>query len=353
MARFLKSRIKTKGTAPGSLIFIGNKKMDTPRFRLFRYNQESTFETEFKTIGEAIGEIKTDQVNWLNIDGLHDVSTIEKLGKHFEISPLALEDILDTGQRSRLFEDKNSLTILAKAGFFDNIKNKISVDQISFILCKHVVITFQERTGDHFEPVRERIRKNIGWIRNLSEDYLLYTLIDSLVDNYLITIEQIGDKVEQLENKLSVPDKETSAELFHLKTEVTFFRKSIRPLKEVMTRLLRSNSDLIHKESVVYYQELNDLVDYSNEAIDTYFNMIADQINLYNTNLNSRVNDVMKVLTVFATIFIPLTFIVGIYGTNFDYLPELHFRYSYFIMWGIMVLIALVMLYYFRKNRWF
>lgn len=215
------------------------------------------------------------------------------------------------------------------------------------------MISFQEKPGDHFEPVRERIRNNIGHIRKRSADYLLYTLIDSLVDNYLIIIEQIGDKVEQLEHKLSTPDKEISAEIFHYKTEISYFRKTIRLLKEVMTRLLRSNSELINKDSVIYYLELHNLIDHSNVAIDTYFNMIGDQLNIYNTNISNRVNDVMKVLTVFASIFIPLTFIAGVYGTNFDNVPELHFKYSYFVMWGVMLFVAATMLRYFKKNKWF
>ena len=353
MARFLKSRTKAKGAAPGSLIFMGNQTMDTTRIRLFNFDEEKTFEKEYQTIEKALNDIKPKQINWLNIDGLHDTSIIQKIGKHFDISSLALENILNTGQRSKFFEDKNSLTFLTKAVYYDSDNNKISVEQISFILCDQLLISFQEKPGDHFEPVRERIRNNIGRVRKSPSDYLLYTLIDSLVDNYLINIEQIGSKIEELEPKLSNPDKELSDELFHYKTEITYFRKSIRPLKEVITRLLRSDSVLLNKEIKVYFQELNDLTDHSNDAIDTYFSMIGDQFNLYNTNVSNRANDVMKVLTIFASIFIPLTFIAGIYGTNFDFVPELHFKYGYFIMWGIMVIVAISMLYYFRKNKWF
>lgn len=353
MARFLKSRSKAKGAAPGSLIFIGNQAMEKPRIRLFSYDSEATAEQEYQSIEEALAGIKPSQVNWLNIDGLHDTSILQKIGKHFSISPLALENVLNTGQRSKFFEDLNSLTILTKAVYYESETNNISVEQISFILCDHVLISFQEKPGDHFEPVRERIRNNIGRIRKSGTDYLLYTLMDSLVDNYLINIEQIGSKIEDLEPRLADPDKEVSDELFHNKTEVTYFRKTIRPLKEVMTRLLRSDSDLIKKDSQVYFQELYDLVEHSNEAIETYFNMIGDQFNLYNTNVSNRVNDVMKVLTIFASIFIPLTFIAGVYGTNFDVVPELHFKYSYFVMWGVMLIVALSMLYYFKKNKWF
>ena len=353
MARFLKSIRKAKGAAPGSLIFMGNQKMDESKIRLFSYNDETLVEAEYKTVEEAFDHIDPQFINWLNVDGIHDTSIVQKIGKQFNIPSLALENVLNTGQRSKFFEDSDSITLVTKAVYFNPEEQDISVEQISFILCANTLISFQEKVGDHFEPVRERIRNKIGRIRKSSADYLLYTLIDSLVDNYLINIEQIGDLVEQLEPRLSNPDKKVSAELFHFKTEIMYFRKTIRPLKEVMTRLLRSNSELIQHESIVYFQELNDLVEHAYEAADTYFNMIGDYFNIYNTNVSNRVNDVMKVLTIFASIFIPLTFIAGIYGTNFQYLPELSYKYGYFVMWGVMLSVAIAMLYYFKRNKWF
>lgn len=353
MARFLKSIKKAKGAAPGSLIFIGNQKMDSPRIRLFSYGVENISEKEYDDIEKAIRDITPGRVDWLNIDGIHDSSIIQKIGGHFKISPLALENILNTGQRSKLFEDEHSLILICKAVEFNSSTSRVSVEQISFILLKDVLISFQERPGDHFESVRQRIRKKVGQIRDVSADYLLYALLDSLVENYLINIEILGDMIERLEDKLNIPDKETSAEIFHLKTEISYFRKTIRPLKEVIPRVLKSNLDLINEDIKIYYQELLDLIDHSNEAADTYYSLISDHINVYNTNLSNRANDVMKVLTIFASIFIPLTFIAGIYGTNFDYVPELHFRYSYFIMWGVMLLVVMSMLIYFKKNKWF
>ena len=353
MARFLKSITKSKGAAPGSLIFMGNQTMEIPRIRVFKFNLDTTSEQEYQTIEDALKNIDPSQMNWLNIDGLHDTSIIKKIGTQFDISALILDNVLNTGQRSKFFDDKNTLAIITKAVYSDDDTNSIFVEQISFIICGYVLISFQERPGDHFEPVRERIRNNIGHIRKSSSDYLLYTLLDSLVDNYLITIEQIGSKIEELDNRLDDPDKELSNELFHYKTEITYFRKAIRPLKEVMTRLIRSDSEFIKKETHVYFQELNDLVEHANDAIEIYFGMIGDQLNLYHTNLSNRANDVMKVLTIFASIFIPLTFLAGVYGTNFEFLPELHFKYSYFVMWGVMVLVAGGMLRYFKKNKWF
>jgi magnesium transporter len=353
MARFLKSRAKVKGAAPGSLIFVGKQNMEKPRIRLITFNGDGCNEQEYEHIEKVFENILPNQISWLNIDGLHDVSLIKKIGLRFDISPLALDNVLNTGQRARYFEDKNSLTLLTKAVYFDSSINRISVEQISFVLIDQMVISFQEKPGDHFEPVRERIRHSVGRVRKSTADYLLYALMDTLVDNYLIDIEEIGSRIEELEPKLSEPNKALSTQLFHFKTEITYFRKTIRPLREVMTRLLRSRTGFLNEDSHAYFLELSELVDHAIDAIDTYFNMVTDQINLYNTNVSNRANDVMKVLTIFASIFIPLTFIAGIYGTNFEYLPELHFKYSYFVMWAVMLSVAVSMLIYFKKNNWF
>lgn len=353
MARFLKSFRKAKGAAPGSLIFIGKQSMEKSRIRLFKYDRNTFSEKEYKTIEEALKHIDPAMKNWLNIDGLHDTSIVRKIGKHFDISGLVLDNVLNTGQRPKFFDYRNAVTVIAKAVYYNEETNGVSGEQISFILCRNAIISFQEKPGDHFDPVRDRIRKDIGLIRESSEDYLLYNLLDSLVDNYLINIEQMGSKIEDLEKRLATPDKELSKELFHYKTEVTYFRKIVRPLKEVMTRFVRSDSVFISKQTHIYFQELSDMVEQAIDSIDLYFGMIGDQLNLYNTNINNRANDVMKVLTIFASIFIPLTFIAGVYGTNFDFIPELHFRYSYFLMLSVMAVVAGFMLYYFRKNKWF
>lgn len=353
MARFLKSREKAKGAAPGSLIFMGNKKMDSISIRLFKFSNEEFSESEFTEINEAFDNLNNEQVNWLNIDGLHDIKLIKQIEEYFKISPLVLESILNTGQRARLFEDNNSVTIISKAIYYNRKDNTVSTEQISFVLLDNVLISFQERTGDHFEPVRNRIRNSIGRIRQSKADYLLYALTDCLIDNYMIALEQIGGKLEAMEIELINHSQELGSVLFKSKTEISYFRKSIKPLKEVLVRLLRSKSDLISENNYIFFQELYDLEEQAIDAVDNYFSMSNDLINLYNTNLSNRVNEVMKVLTIFASIFIPLTFIAGIYGTNFEFIPELKFRYAYHIMWGIMLIIAAIMLYYFKKHKWF
>lgn len=353
MARFLKSRLKAKGAAPGALIFMGQQKMESTKIRLFKYSEDHTSEKQYHSIEDALNAIDVKEHNWLNIDGLHNTEVIKKIGKKLNIPSLALENIVNTGQRAKFIEDGLSTTLITKAIYYLPEENRISVEQISFVLLKNIVISFQEKTGDHFEPVRERLRKGFGRIRKATPDYLLYTLVDSLVDNYLINLEQIGEKLEALEPKLSEPDKEISSTLFKYKTEISYFRKTIKPLKEVLTRLLRSDNELIKKEHIIFYQELFDIEEQSIDAVENYYSMTNDLLNLYNTNISNKANEVMKVLTIFASIFIPLTFIAGIYGTNFDYLPELHYKNAYFVMWGAMILVAGIMLYFFKKSKWF
>jgi magnesium transporter len=353
MARFLKSRLKARGASPGELIFLGKQKMEEVKIRLIQYNTTDFKETSFENLDEALLSIKNDYINWLNIDGIHNIEIIKKTGVHFNLSSISLENILNTGQRAKFIEDNNAITLITKAINLNKEAMAISVEQISFFVLQNVVISFQERIGDHFEPVRTRIRNNIGRIRKSSADYLSFTLIDALVDNYLINLEQIGERIESLEHKTENPTKELSRELFQLKTEVAYFRKSIRPMKEMLTRVLNSNSDFFNDKNEIYYQELFDLIEQANEASDNYLTMTNDLINLYNTNLSHKENQVMKVLTIFASIFIPLTFIAGIYGTNFEYLPELKYKFAYFIMWGVMIIVAMGMLVYFKKQKWF
>jgi len=352
MARFLKSRVKAKGAAPGSLIFMGNQKMESTRIRLLQYSENETSENEFDSIDKALKAFDDQQINWLNIDGIHNTDVIQKIGKQLDISPLALENVLNTGQRAKFFEDKESITLLTKAVFYNADENKIIVEQLSFVLFQNIIISFQEKSGEHFEHVRVRIRNGFGRIRKSSADYLMYALIDSLVDNYLINLEQIGEKIESLEPKLSDPGKEISSELFQFKTELSYFRKTIKPLKEVLTRLLRSKTELLREENIVFYQELFDLEEQSIEAIENYYGMTNDLINLHNTNISNKANEVMKVLTIFASIFIPLTFIAGIYGMNFNNMPELQSRYGYFIIWGVMLLVVILLLLFFRRKKW-
>ncbi len=353
MARFLKNRKKSHGEAPGSLIFIGNQKMEKSRIRVIQYNKENLVEKEPDKIENAGTYVRKGYLTWINIDGLHDVDLMEKLGNMFQLSSLALEDMLNTDQRPKFFEDEHNVIIILKALTFDKDSSILHSEQISFILGDNYLITLQERVGDYFEPVRERLRNNMGRIRTSEPDYLCYSLFDTLVDSYIMNIEAVGDIIEEQDvTILKGAKRNIIEEIYKHKTEISYIRKSIRPVKEIMTHFIKSDSKFIHKKTHVYLNDLDDLVTQALEAIEIYYTMVSDQLTVYHTNLSNRVNDVMKVLTIFAAIFIPLTFIAGVYGTNFDHLPELHYKYSYFIMLGVMVCMAGVMLLYFKRKKW-
>jgi magnesium transporter len=353
MARFLKNRRKSQGEAPGSLIFMGRQKMEKTRIRVIQYNKENLVEKKLNKIEDARSLIDNGYVTWINIDGLHEVDLMENLGKMFNLSSLALEDVLNTDQRPKFFEDENNVIIILKALSYDKDSFTLSSEQISFILGDHYLITLQEREGDNFDPVRERLRKNRGKIRTEAPDYLCYSLFDTLVDSYIMNIETVGDIIEEQEETiLKKSDKKIIDDIYRHKTEISYMRKYVRPVKEIMTHLVISDSKFINKKTRAYLNDLDDLVTQAMEAVEIYYTMVSDQLIVYQTYISNRVNDVMKVLTIFASIFIPLTFIAGVYGTNFDYLPELHFKWAYFAMLGLMVCIAGVMLLYFKRKKW-
>lgn len=354
MARFLKSREKIVGQAPGTLTFIGRQKMEKPRFRLMSYNEKNIVEEETTDIKELLSKLKDDNVNWINIDGIHDQEVIQQVGEHFSLSALVLEDIVNTDQRPKVIEEADYLVVFLKQLSFIEETESIAADQVTIILGRNFVITFQEKVGEYFNPIRDRIRQNIGKVRQSKSDYLFYRIIDTLADMYMLCVGKIGELIEGNEQKvLSDLRKETIEEIYSHKTEVIYIRKSVRPAKEVTKLLKNTETDLINESTWPYINDLDDLLTHTLESVELYYTMISDQLNIYNTTQSNRANDVMKVLTIFAAIFIPLTFIVGVYGTNFDNVPELHYKYSYFIMWLVMIVLVVVMLVYFRRKKWF
>lgn len=353
MARFLKSRKISYGEIPGSLIFIGNKKMEKTGIQWFLYNKEEFEEKLPENFEDIPAMIPENSVLWINIDGLHDVELISRIGDRFNISPLELEDILNTDQRPKVTEDDNNITIFLKTLEYRETTHKIHGDQVSFVIGKNYLITFQERSSAFFEPVRDRIRNNKGRVRNCGSDYLAYALMDTMVDDYIHNIEKMGTQVEILEEEvLLYSKKDTPEKIYRLKTNIGFIRKTIWPMKEIMSFLNKSESKLLQKKTHSFLKDLQDLSTQALESVEIYHNLTNDYLNIYNANQSNRANEVMKFLTIFASLFIPLTFIAGVYGTNFEYVPELHLKSGYFIMLGVMLAVAIAMLYYFRKKDW-
>ncbi|MBM9603354.1 magnesium/cobalt transporter CorA [Desulfopila inferna] len=353
MARFLRSKVESSGDVPGSLVFIGNQKIEQTIIQVTTFNSTQFEELDIEEIRETQRFIASDTITWIRIYGLHDTAQLKTLGEIFQIHPLALEDILNTGQRPKFEEYDENLFIVLKMLRFDPESEIIQGDQLSIILGNNYLISFHEKPADIFHPVRERLRKHRGRIRECGADYLAYAMLDTVVDNYIIAIEAIGSNTEDLEEAvLTDPSQETLNQITNYKREINYLRKVIRPTRELVINLAKSDTNIFREQTLPFLKDLQDLVSQASEALDSYREMLSDQLNIYNTTVGNKLNEIMKVLTIFAAIFIPLTFIAGIYGTNFDYIPELRYKYSYFILWGIMIAVAGVMLRFFRRKGW-
>jgi magnesium transporter len=353
VARFLKKKEGVIGQVPGELVFVGEQKVAEATIRVIDYDQDLLNDQQLPDIKDGLNYKDTATVTWININGLHDTELIREIGAGFGLHALVLEDIVNTGQRPRMEEYDDYLFFVLKMMRYDQVTGKVCSEQLSMVLGKTFLLTFQEQPGDVFEPVRDRIRKQKGRIRKVGIDYLAYALLDTIVDNYLLIIERLGEQIEDIEDEiLDNPTQKILSRINAYKREMNYLRKTIRPAREFILPLSRLDSELIQPATVPFLKDLLDLSNQAVDVIDTYRDMLSDHLNIYDSRVSSRLNEIMKVLTIFSAIFIPLTFIAGIYGTNFEYVPELHFRYSYFVMWGVMVVVVLVMLRFFRRKHW-
>jgi magnesium transporter len=344
----------TIGARPGELLFVGEKKKQSVRIELMDFDQNQVKQKVLKRVEDSFPFKGTPTVTWLNIDGLHDTRVIEKAGQHFGLHPLVMEDILNTGQRPKVEDFDDHLFLVLKMLSYDTEKEELVSEQISFILGKDFLLSFQEKEGDVFDSVRERIRTTKSRIRRTAPDYLMYALVDAVVDNYFLILEQLGERVEALEDEvITSPSQQTLERIHRLKRELLYLRKSVWPLREVISLLEHMDTDLIHPDTGIY---LKDVYDHTIQVIDnveSYRDMSAGMVESYLSSINNRMSEVMKVLTVFAAIFIPLTFLTGLYGMNFDYMPELHWEYGYLFFWGVTLFSAGLMAYYFKRKKWY
>ncbi len=354
MTRFITKQKHTKHVIPGNPIFVGNQKEENTRIRLIGYDTNTIVEVELQTVSELSDYLNKYEKIWINIDGLHDVKLLGEVGRLFAIHTLVLEDIANTGQRPKVDIGEDYIFTSIKMMFLDEKIHRLEAEQISMYLTKNVLITFQEKQGDIFEPIRERLRNKKGRVRNYNITYLKYCLLDLIVDNYNFLMETFGEKVEDLEDKILLePNKDILAEINKNKIELNYFRKAIRPAREAISNFKDFKTDLITKKEQPFFNDLQDLIQRSYDLVENYKNMLSEQLTVYSTNVNNRLNDIMKILTIFSVIFIPITFVAGIYGTNFEYIPELKYRYGYFTMLGVILLIVLTMLGYFKHKKWF
>jgi magnesium transporter len=353
MPELMKKRSRKAGLPPGTLIHIGERKTEEVKITIMDYDETQLQEKEAKTFDECFPYKNRPTVTWINVDGIHQVETLEKLGECFGVHPLTLEDILNTDQRPKMEDFGDYMYIVLKM-FTHNAQNdEIVTEQISLILGENFVLSFQENVGDVFDPVRARIRSDKGRLRKMAADYLLYSLLDAIVDNYFIILENFGDQIEFIEERLIVnPAQETLNIIHKLKREMLFLRKSVWPLREVISGMERGESPLIKGTTKIYLRDVYDHNIQIIDTIETLREMLSGMLDIYLTSISNRLNAVMKVLTIIATIFMPLTFLAGIYGMNFKYMPELEWKWGYFLILFVMFGIGISMLFYFKKKKW-
>jgi len=345
-------RSEKAGLAPGTLIHIGERRAERTRVRLFDYDQSKLTEKELGSVEEAFPFRDTATVTWINVDGLHETGIIEQLGGHFGLHPLVLEDIVNTEQRPKLEDFENYLYVVLKMLYREG--GEIVAEQVSLVLGQNFVLSFQEGGGDPFDPIRERLRKNKGQLRKQGPDALLYALLDAVVDNYFIVLETFGEMTDELEESVLLsPTAEVLSTIKNLKRELLFLRRGIWPLREVISGLRHTESPLIHESTRLYFQDVYDHTIQVMDNVDNSREILSDLLDIYLSSVSNRLNEVMKVLTIIATIFIPLTFVAGVYGMNFDNMPELGWRWGYFAVLGVMTVIGLIMLAYFKRKKWF
>jgi magnesium transporter len=354
MPKLLKKRSQKAGLPPGSLVYIGSEQSEKVKIRLIDYSDKKIRERELKTVEECFPFKETPTVTWIDIDGIKHTEIIEKIGKCFDLHPLVLEDIVNTEQRPKIEDFKNYVFIVLKMLSYDEKHADIKVEQVSLILGRNFVISFQDNVeGDVFDNVRQRLRTNRGRLRKMGADYLVYSLMDAIVDNYFIILEKIGERIEDMEDELLLkPHAEIIKEINKLKRSTIFLRKSVWPLREVVSIMERGEIPLIKKETTVYFRDIYDHSIQIIDNIETLRDILAGMLEIYLSSLSYKMNEIMKVLTIIATIFIPLTFVVGIYGMNFHYMPELEWHWGYPLVWLAMLFIAGMMLYYFRRKQW-
>jgi len=353
MSRIFQKRTKKIGAPPGTLIHIGKKPVEKINISVIEYDAETLIEKHDVSLEECITFINQPTMTWITVKGVYDPETISTIGKAFGLHPLLLEDIMDTNQRPKIDFYDDCLFIVMRMMKIHEERQELENQQVSIVLKAGVIILFLEGNGDVFEGVRERIRKKNPRIRSMGSDYLCYALLDQIVDSYFVILEATDSELDDLDEELlKNPNTRTLHKIQHLRQEIILLKKVIWPTREVMSQFRHMNTPLIQDATKLYMQ---DLYDHSIQIIDTiesFRDIAAGLLDIYLSNLSHRMNEIMKVLTIVSTLFVPLTFISSLYGMNFKYMPELQWRWGYPIVLAIMATVALGMLRYFRTKRW-
>lgn len=350
---------KKRGMSPGSLVFTGNQKVAETKIDIFIYSPGSIVEKQIVDLNELRDIKDKDNIVWINICGLHETDKLGVIGEIFNIHPLIMEDILNINHSPKLEEYEDYLFLIAKRIDYDNKLKEIDVEQVSFILGKNYLLTFQEKEGDDFNIIRERLRGGTGRLRKLGADYLMYRLLDSIVDNYAVILFHLDEDYEEIEDELLDNPVQSTIEAIHsLRKKNNKFRRSVTPLREVIYSIEKDVHPFIHKSNLIFIKDLGDHIKNAIDALENYREQVNGMIEVYRSSSGLKLNEIVKVLTIISTIFIPLTFIAGLYGMNFNYhnspynMPELTWYFGYPAVLGVMLLIAVGLLLIFKKKRW-
>lgn len=348
-----KGLAKFIGKAPGTSGYIGDKNREKTEIEIIDYSKDKFEIHNVQKVEEAFKFKTTDQITWINVNGLNLNDEIEKLGKYFGLHPLVVEDIVDTSHRPKVEEYETYIFVVLKMLYF-NKQGDFVIEHISMVIGDTYVLTFQEVDEDIFHFIRERIANPESRVRRSKADYLAFAIIDTIVDNYFAIIEDFAERLELLEDQLfdENPLESSPKDIQFVKKEILRIRRNVFPIREVISKLEKTEHPIVEEKTRNFYRDVYDHIIHINENIEIYRDMVWGLMDMYMTSVSNKMNNIMKVLTIIATIFIPLTFVVGVYGMNFKYMPELDHPYGYFIVWSIMLLLFMAMLYFFRRKKW-
>lgn len=344
---------RARNLSPGTVAYIGKKTTTVTELDIIDYSKEHFERFKTNNVRDAFKYEDSAHITWINVNGLSNTEDIVALGNYLELHPLIQEDIVSTNQRPKIDEYETYLFLVFKMLHYDE-EGQLVTEHVSIVVGSDYVVTFQEAEGDVFDDLRDRLEHGKGRVRGLGSDYLMFAILDAVVDNYFTVMEFLSNKVEILEDKLfdDKEDPNITEEIQELKKEILKIRRAVLPLREVINRLEKIESTLIQERTQKYIRDLYDHIIQVNETMETYREMIWGLMDMYMTTISNKMNEVMKVLTIMASIFIPLTFLAGIYGMNFENMPELHLKYGYYYFWGLMLLVFLGMLWYFKRKKW-
>jgi len=347
------SQKRNVGLPPGSVVFVGDEKTGPVQFSVLDYTVDRLEEAKLQSVEDILPYRDSPTTTWINASGVHDEEVVRAIGDHFGLHPLIQEDIVHTGQRPKLESYDDHVYVVSKMLYHDDVEDHLRAEQVSFVLGGNYLLSFQEDPGDIFDPVRRRIREGRGHIRSRGTDYLTYALLDVIVDHYFVILEELGGRTEEIEDAvLDDPQPETQERINDLRRDLIFMRRLTWPVRELLSQLERLDSPLWSEETRPFVRDTYDHAVQVLDLVESLRDVVGGLTDLYMTSLSNRMNEIMKVLTIIGTIFIPLTFVAGIYGMNFEYMPELTVRYGYPAVMAAMAAMALALLLYFRRKEW-